>query len=52
MADCYLQNEQYVLEGDVAALGPLEPKGSIATMLWLDGVWKVEIIASEAGACL
>lgn len=52
VADCYLQDEQYVLRGDVASTGSLEPKGSIATMVKIGDTWKVDIIASESGACL
>ncbi|MCU1361138.1 MAG: hypothetical protein JWN99_2427, partial [Ilumatobacteraceae bacterium] len=53
LLDCYLQNEQYVLrDGGVPVLAPLEPKGTIATMVLTASGWKIDVIASEPSACL
>jgi hypothetical protein len=51
--DCYLQNESYILrEGGVPELKPLEVTGTYASMALIGTTWKVDVIASEAAACL
>lgn len=50
--DCYLQDEEYVLEGQPVEPGPLEPRGTIATLKSIGGRWIVDLIAEEPTACL
>ncbi len=50
--DCYLENQSYVLNGQMAELGPLETSGTIATMVRTDGAWKVDKISTRSEACL
>lgn len=52
VADCYLQNEQYVIPGGEPVLGDLQPKGTVATMVRAESGWMVDVIAAEPAACL
>jgi len=50
--DCYLQDEHYLLAGEADTIGQLRPKGVAATMLFVDGAWKLDAIGSESRACV
>jgi hypothetical protein len=50
--DCELQNQAYVLPGEPARSGPLQPDGGVASMVLRDGAWKVDRITTEPAACL
>lgn len=50
--DCYLHDEQEVPRGTDAIPGPLRTYGLVATMVRVDGVWKLERTGTEPGICL
>jgi hypothetical protein len=50
--DCYLEDEKYLEPGEAASLGELETKGTLATMVLVDGRWKVDVITTERNACV
>lgn len=50
--DCYLQDEEFILAGTERASGPLEPKGTVATMRLVDGRWMADAVAAEPRACV
>lgn len=50
--DCYLENEQFVRDGEPPLLADLRPKGTVATMVRTNGGWKVDVISPEPGACV
>ncbi|MFN8021648.1 MAG: hypothetical protein U0Q03_09005 [Acidimicrobiales bacterium] len=50
--DCYLQNEQFIQRGSSPELSDLVPKGTVASMVRVNGTWKVDLIAAEPEACL
>ncbi|CAB4604495.1 MAG: hypothetical protein F2534_23455 [Actinobacteria bacterium] len=51
--DCYLQNQQFFLPSEGApAPAELTTSPTIASMVLVDGQWKIESSASEPAACL
>lgn len=50
--DCYLHDEQEVPVGTTAAPGPLRTYGLVATMVLIDGAWKLDRTGTETGVCL
>ena len=50
--DCTRTNEQFVLRGSTRQPGELVNRGQLATMVRVDGVWKVDVFAEEPAACL
>ncbi len=52
LLDCYLQNQSYVLPDEPDKPGPIERSGTIASMMLVDGAWKVDLITTEPKACV
>ncbi len=50
--DCYLHDEQELPVGATAVPGPMRTYGLVATMVLLDGTWKVDRTGRETGVCL
>ena len=50
--DCYLQDEQEVLNGSEATLHDLLPRGQEVSLVRTDGVWKVDAASDEGRACV
>ncbi len=50
--DCYLHDEQEVPIGSQAVPGPLRTYGLVATMVLVDGNWKIDRTGTELGVCL
>jgi len=50
--DCTLSDEQFVLRGSPRLEGQMVRRGQTATMLKVDGVWKVEAFGEEPRACV
>jgi hypothetical protein len=50
--DCYLHDEQEVPRGAQALPGPLRTYGLVATMVLVDGRWKIDRTGTEPGVCL
>jgi hypothetical protein len=50
--DCYLHDEQEVPVGAQALPGPMRTYGLVATMVLVDGRWKIDRTGTEPGVCL
>lgn len=50
--DCYLEDQQWIQDGGVPVLGPLEPRGAVTSMVKAPHGWVVAAIGPEPTACL
>lgn len=50
--DCYLEDQSYFLQGSLPPLGELATSPTVASMVFADGVWRVDRLATDEHACL